>query len=103
MFFSMKKESASYHLNLMAGPRCSMMHRFSRKACVVIKNGWLKAIKVALSLSQRRVHNVMFEVDFCFQSLTTTFSRLALDYTLPRSSLTPLQIDAGANTIPLSL
>jgi hypothetical protein len=80
-----------------------MMHRFLHKACVDIKKGRLKAIKAALSLSQCRAHNVMFEVDFYFQSLTTTFSRLALDYTLPWSSLTPLQIDAGANTFPLSL
>ena len=80
------------HVKLMAGPRCPMMHRFSHKARVDIKNGWLKVIRAALSLSRRLVHNVMFEVDFYFQSLTTTFSCLAFDYTLPRSSLMPLQM-----------
>ena len=76
----------------MAGPLCPIMHRFSHKAPVNIKNGQLKAIKAALSLSQCLEHNVMFEVDFYFQSLTTTFSHLALDYNLPRSSSTSLQM-----------
>jgi hypothetical protein len=54
----------------MAGPRCPMMHWFSHKARVNIKNGRLKAIKAALSLSRRLVHDMMFEVHFYFQSLT---------------------------------
>ena len=67
----------------MAGPKCPIMHRFSHKACVDVKNGQLKAIKATLSLSWCLGHNVMIEVDFYFQSMTTTFSCLALDYTLP--------------------
>ena len=80
------------HLNFMVRPRCPIMHQFSHKACANVKNGQLKVIKSALSLSQRRVHNVIFEVGVHFQSLTTTFSHLALDCTLPRSSSTPLQM-----------
>ena len=76
----------------MAGLWCPIMHQFSHKARVDAKNGRLKAIKSALSLSQCLAHNVMFKVDFYVQSVTTTFSRLAFDYTLPQSSLTPLQM-----------
>ena len=76
----------------MAGPWCPIMHQFSHKVYVDVKNGRLKVVKATLSLSPCIVHNVMFEVDFCFQSLTTTFSRLALDYNLPRSSSMPLQM-----------
>ena len=86
----------------MAGPWCLIMHRFSHKARVDIKNGRLKAIKVALSLSRCLVHNVMFEDGFYFQSLTTTFSYLALDYTLPRSSSMPLHM-MHVPTLSLSL
>ena len=50
------------------------MHRFSHKTRVDVKNGRLKAIKVALRLSQHLVHNVMFEVGFYFRSVTTTKS-----------------------------
>ena len=48
------------------------MHRFSHKARVDIINGRLKATKAALSLSRRRVHNVMFKPCFYFWSLTIT-------------------------------
>jgi hypothetical protein len=49
-------------LNLMAGLRCPIIHQFSHKARVDVKNGGLKPIKAAFNLSRRLVHNVMFEV-----------------------------------------
>ena len=60
------------YLNLMVGPRCPIMHRFSHKARVKVKNDRLKPIKSVLSLSQHLVHNVMLEVGFYFQLLTMT-------------------------------
>jgi hypothetical protein len=51
----------------------SIMHRLLYKVCVDVKNGRLKAIKLALSLSRHPVHNVMFKVGFFyFRSVTTT-------------------------------
>ena len=51
------------YLNLTVGPRCPIMHQFSHKTHVDVKNDGMKLIiKAALSLSQRLVHNVMFEV-----------------------------------------
>ena len=44
------------HLNLMAGPWCPIMHQFSHKARINVKNGQLKVIKATLSLSRRLVH-----------------------------------------------
>ena len=46
--------------------RCPIIHRFSHKACVGVKNGRLKAIKGALSLSWCHVHNVLFNIGFYF-------------------------------------
>jgi hypothetical protein len=57
------------------------------------RNGWLKAIEATLSLFGHLVHNVMFEVGFYFQSLTT--SSLVFFNTIAN--------DVGANTFPLSL
>ena len=54
------------HMNLMAGPWCSIMHRFLHEAHVDVENGILKAIKARFGLSQQHVHNVMFEVGFNF-------------------------------------
>ena len=59
------------HLNLTAGYWCPIMHWLNFKACANVKNGQLKAIEVALRLSRRRVHALMFEVRFYFQSLIT--------------------------------
>ena len=42
-------------MNLMAGPRCPVMHWFSHKARVDIKNGRSKAVKAALSVSRRPI------------------------------------------------
>ena len=50
----------------MAGPRRLIMHQFSHKTHVNVKNGQLKMIKAALSLSRCHVHNVMFQVGFIF-------------------------------------
>lgn len=59
-------------MNLVAGPQCPIMHRFSHEALVDIKNGQLKATKMALSLSRCPTHNLMLKVSFYFWSLTTT-------------------------------
>ena len=56
----------------MAGHWCPMVHWLNLKACVGVKNGQLKAIKMALRLSRHLAHVVMFEVGFYFQSLSTT-------------------------------
>jgi hypothetical protein len=48
----------------MAGHQCPIRYLFSHKARVNVKNGRLKAIKVALSLSRRPIHALMFEVGF---------------------------------------
>jgi hypothetical protein len=56
----------------MAGHQCPIRYLFSHKARVNVKNGRLKAIKVALSLSRRPIHALMFEVGFKLQSPTTT-------------------------------
>ena len=90
-------------MNLIVGPRCPILHQFSHKARVDIKNGRLKAIEAALRLSRCLVHNVMLEVGFYFQLLTTAFSCLALDYTLPQSSSTPLQMMWVPTPSPLSM
>lgn len=42
------------------------VHKLNSKARVDIKNDHLKAIKVALRLSRRRVHALLFEADFYF-------------------------------------
>ena len=48
----------------MAGHRCPIIHQFSHKVRVDVKNDQLKAIEAALRLSQHHVHALMFEVDF---------------------------------------
>ena len=45
------------YVNLMAGPWCPIMHRFSHKARVNVKHGGLKSIKAALSFCRCLVHN----------------------------------------------
>lgn len=60
------------HKNLMAGRRCLIIHRLNLKVHVNLKNGHLKAIKVALRLSRCLVHASRFKVSFYFWSLTTT-------------------------------
>ena len=56
----------------MAGHQCPIRYLFSHKAHVNVKNGQLKVIKVALSLSQRPIHDLMFEVASYFQFSITT-------------------------------
>jgi hypothetical protein len=46
--------------------QCSIIHWLNSKAFVAVKNGQLKAIKVALRLSGRPIHAPMFEVGFYY-------------------------------------
>jgi hypothetical protein len=39
------------HIDPYGGTRCPIIHQYKPKACVDVKNGQLKAIKVALRLS----------------------------------------------------
>ena len=50
----------------MTGYQCPIIHRLNPKARVNVKNGQLKAIKVALRLSRCLVHARVFEVGFYF-------------------------------------
>ena len=87
------------YVNLMAGPWCPIMHRFSHKARVNVKHGGLKSIKAALSFCRCLVHNQSWFLHF--QSLPTTFSRFALDYIHSSSVFfDAIANDAGANTCP---
>ena len=51
-----------HELYLMVGHWCLVIHWFSHKARVHVKNGWFRAIKVASRLSRCHVHTLMFKV-----------------------------------------
>jgi hypothetical protein len=79
------------------------MHQFSHKAYVDVKNGRLKVIKVALSLSWRLVHDVMFEVGFWTYGILITNNRILPFSAWLHSSLVFYEVianDVGANTFP---
>ena len=53
-----------HNMNLMAGHHCPVIHQLNPKAHVNVKNGQLKVMKVALWLSQRPIHALLFEVGY---------------------------------------
>ena len=53
-------------MNLVKGHECPIIQQLNPEIRVDVKNGQLKAIKVALNLSPRHVHALIFKAGFYF-------------------------------------